>query len=239
MVDVNSNGTSQLVKDHAAAFSAQSKFSNRLWITLIALIFVVVLPAVPAGSSSCPVSYRNLAFGIGCTDPVLFDLISFFMLAVVTIAFCGAQAQAIRGYRRAQDDIDKMRERTTDQVARQREFFDSLAIPSLSRVGSLPVLILAIFRRSVILNILASIYYFSLKFLAVSVHIGIPIYALGSTWWTLHGNESVPWGLQWIGTAIGVVTLVALAQILLMELFHIGRTLGKFMKGEIDPIKVH
>jgi len=47
MADVNANITSQLVKDHAAAFSTQSKLTNRLWITLVALIFVVVLPAGP------------------------------------------------------------------------------------------------------------------------------------------------------------------------------------------------
>lgn len=236
MVDVNSNGTSQLVKDHAAAFSAQSKLSNRLWITLIALIFVIVLPAQPG---DCAEPNRNLAFGIGCTNPNLFDPISFFMLAVITIAFCGAQAEAIRGYRRAQGDIDKMGERTSDLVAGQRQFFDSLAIPSLSRAGSLPVLILAIFPRSFTLNILTSIYYLSLKVVAVSVHIGIPIYALDFTWRILRDNESVPCWLQWLGTAIGVVTLLALAQILLMELYHIGGTLWKFMKGEIDPIKLH
>lgn len=236
MVDVNSNITSQLVKDHAAAFSTQSKLTNRLWITLVALIFVVVLPA---GPSNCVEPYRYLTFGIGCVDSILFDSISFFMLAVLTIAFCQAQAQAIRGYRHAQNVIDKMGEPTSDLVAVQRQFFDSLAIPSLERVGSLPVLILATTSPSGTIKILTSIYYLFLKVLEILVHLGIPIFAIVFTWARLQGNELGPLWLLWIGNGTGVVTLGALAQICYLEVVHAMGTFRKFTKGEIDPIKVY
>lgn len=235
MLGVNSNGASKLVKDHAEAFSAQSKLSNRLWITLIALIFVVVLPVE---SSSCPKSAHNLPFGIGCVDPTLFDPISFFMLAVLTIAFCQAHAEAIRAYRRAQNDIDKMGERTSDLVKNQRQFFDTLSIPSLSRVGSLPVLILAVFYPSNTLTILASIYYLVLKGIAVLVHLGIPLFAFVFVWNRLQGSGEVPCWVLWAGTATGVVTLLALVQILVVEGWQIWGTFLKFKKGEIEAIKL-
>jgi len=218
MSDCDTNEVSQMVRDHAEGFSAQSKLGNRLWITLMVLILVVILPGQ---SKNCVDPNRYLPFGIGCIDTYYFDQVSFFMLAVLTIAFCQAHAETIRGNRRAQNDIDKMGDRTSELVTSQRAFFDSLSIPSLSRVGSLPVLILAKCGRTHCINVIVAIYYLALKVISVGVHIGIPIVSLFYVGQRLRGNESIAFWVLCIGYPTFFVTFLASAQIFIIEFIHV------------------
>ncbi len=233
MSDVNSPGASPIIKDFAEGFSAQSKLSNRLWITLATLIIVVLLPD-PLDSSTEPI--RDLPFGIGPVDPKLFDMTSFFMMAVLTVAFCQAQAQAMRAYRAAHQFIDKMGEKKPELVRRERLFLDVLSIPTLSRVGSLPVLILSMFpenQRPPLLYWLASIYYLLLKILSISIHLGLPGIALYFTWERLQSYESLPFLVLYGGPAIGAVTFLALLQIFLLDFFGFVRTACLIAKGDV------
>lgn len=215
------SGAPDVVKDLAEAFSGQSKLSNRLWIALIAVTIFIILP-VPLSNSGK--SDRELPFGFGHVETNDFDLIALVILAVLTIAFCQAHAQAIRAYRLAHQIIDRLELAGTDSMVSPRQFFDFLAIPSLTRVGPLPQLLLKSaqnFSRYrclslLVLNWLASVYFLVLKFVANLIIFGLPAIALVIGCQRLLSNQSVSMWAYAVA-ATGLVALLALAQIAVTE----------------------
>lgn len=232
MSEPQANGVLQIVRDHSEAFSTQAKLSNRLWLTLMAVTLVVILPTE---TDQCLEPRRNLPFGIGCTNADLFDPISFFILIILTISFCHAHAGAICAYRRAQYEINKLGEPKSALVEGQRQFFDTLIVPSFSRVGALPTLLLAALHRFRMGNIAAAMYYLALRAIAVLVQLVIPVFANVLAWLRLQDSPSVPGWVQLAGTVIGVITLVVIVQIAFAELSHTVRTVYRLAKRELGP----
>ncbi len=235
MTTLDENSAYHVTKDHAEAFGAQSKLSNRLWLTLIILIFFVVLPSK---TNNCVEQDHTLPFGIGCIDGALFDILSFFMLAVFMISFCQTHAGVVLAYRRAHSAINRLGEPGSDLVESQRRFFDAMTTPSLSRVGSLPILLLVKSASPSARNSIAAYYYLFLKIFATTSHLGIPILAFSFAWQRLIFNAATPEWVLWFGTATGVVTFVASVQICIAEVSQVSRTFRRFMRGEIHPVGV-
>lgn len=246
MPSLNTSGAPEVVKDLAEAFSGQSKLSNRLWIALIAVTFVIILP-VPLGNSPVPLgnsgeSYRELPFGFGHVESNDFDLISLVILAVLTIAFCQAHAQAIRAYRLAQKIINRPELARTESMVSARQFFDLLTIPSLTRVAPLAQLLLKsaqnLSRYRCLsfsaLNWLASIYFLILKFVATLIIFGLPATALVIGCQRLFNNQSVSmW--TYAAAATGLVALLALVQITVTEFCQTVRLARRFQENEVRP----
>ena len=179
-------GASKQVRDLADGFSIQSKLANRLWLTLIVVAVLILLP----DSSSDNSAMRELPFKLGKTDALVFDSISFFVLAIITIAFSSARAQALLAYDLAHKTIDNIKNDDSQTIS-QRQYFDILSNATLIRVGPLAVLArnenqtISIFYKT------ANIYYFVLKSFALSIYFGIPFVAIVFGWWSLCYNEQV------------------------------------------------
>lgn len=238
MPGANTSGAPDVVKDLAVAFSGQSKLGNRLWIGIIAVTLLIVLPAPPSSSGK---SYRELPFGFGSVESNDFDLIALVILVVLTIAFCQAHAQAIRAYRLAHQTIDRLGLAGTESMVSSRQFFDLLAIPSLTRVAPLPQLLLTSAQKLSryrcvsfsALNWLASFYFLILKFVANLVIFGLPAIALVIGCHRLLSNQSVSMWAYAV-TATGLVALLALVQVAVTEFCGTVRVARRFRKNGVS-----
>lgn len=221
------------VKVLIEGFSTQSKLSNRLWISLFFLIVVVLIPTTEI--SSGPID-RKTIFGIGPLDKNWFDIVSFFVLIALSIAYCQAQAQAARGYAQAHSLINDLQSKDPDEAARQRLYLDLLSTPTLTRVGPLPVLLISIIPNGLkgsFVFVACAIYYVCLKILSISVQVGLPLVAVFIGWNKLHTNESFHEIIRHSGTVCGAIACVGLLQIFLIEAFNIARAARRMSRGEM------
>ena len=72
-----------------------------------------------------------------------------------------------------------------------------------------------------------------LKILSISIHLRLPGIALYFAWERLQGYESLPLLILYGGDAVGAVTFLALAQIILLDIFGSARTARLIAKRDV------
>ena len=170
-----------LIKEIAGGVSTQVRFSNRIWLALILLTFVVLLHA----THPSPKDKTNLPFQLGTVDTTIFRVVSCPLLAILLISFLAAHAQEARAAHLAQRMIEKLK-KGNDTWPYPRDMYDFMRHPSLVRVAPLPQLARGKYQFYPenencprLLNILTQFYYLVLKILAIIVYFILPCVALG------------------------------------------------------------
>jgi hypothetical protein len=131
MATKNDNEVPGVVKDLADAVSKQSKYSNQLWLALVA--------------ASLPITFSKpdtsgdvmLPFSFGAIDEAIFAPVGFAILFILTMAFLVAYGQAHITSRFAQDFV---RSTQSTQDVSARDFYDVLNVATFARVSSLAIL---------------------------------------------------------------------------------------------------
>lgn len=178
-------GASPAVKDLAEGFSTQSKIANRMWLTVSIVSFFILLP----DSSIDDHGNRILPFNLGSTDVSTFNVLIFFILSIVTIAFCSARSQALIAYSFAHREIDQIEDEKDRK--QQRQFFDILTSPTLVRIGPIAVIMRQQTENVPILRKAVDKSYVILKHLALIVFFGVPFLSVLYGWLAIYRDTSV------------------------------------------------
>jgi hypothetical protein len=212
------------VRELAEAFSVQARYSNKVWLALIAAATLVLYPN---GESNNAV---KLPFSLGSVDEGTYKVIGFLILIILMISYCQAYAGAHIATRFAHERLERINPESKRLEA--RKLFDLLVVGTFLRVSYLV--------QFPTMPRLSAIYYCVLKFVANAVTFGIPITALITVYVQLAGNPSVS---KWIyyGLFFALcITSITVLQALILELRHIFRLAKLYWKGELAlPRKVH
>ena len=203
-------GASKLVRDLAEGYSIQSRITNRLWLSMLPLIFLILAP---------PALYdiavrRDLPFGFGSVEESDFRLISFFLLCALNISFHAARAQALTAYSIAHRAIDQASNQNAP-FPTQRQFFDMLHTPTLLRVGSLVVEFKSI--RKFGLSRMAGPFYFLAKACSTMVFYGLPMYAQVFAFQLIYELPSISTTFVVVAVTVVSISMISFLQNVLVE----------------------
>jgi len=208
-----------IVKDLAELFSVQVRYSNKIWLALIAASTLVVFPNIQDNKVVIP-------FGLGVVDAATYKIVGFLILVIIFISYCHAYAGAHLATRFAHSTIDKIEARKQNKALRRA--FDFSIHSSLARVAHLAELISSAKA--------ASIYYCLLKLLATLVLIGLPSFALFFAYKQISDSASIPTLAKVVLFVPLAVTGFSIYQILCIETRHSWRVGKLFWKNEIPKI---
>jgi hypothetical protein len=209
-----------IVRELAAAASAQSQVANRYWIALITVCLIAVLPRPKEAEMSLP-------FDVGPIEPSSFYLAMFALLVVLNIAFASAHAQQIRVQRLAHRGLDHLGEAPLLGIGiHPRDLFDAFRLPSVIRLAPLPQLLRGLdsgISSSPVLprwrKKMAVTYYVLLKIASWLVYFGFPCVAL---WITFVRTQASGWLLVILGGGAFIST-VSLIHVLLVDIWYVNR----------------
>ncbi len=215
-MDMEESGVTKQVRDLAEGFSTQSKIANRYWAMLIAVAVLILIPDVSLDESGKKV----LPFGIGKTDQNIFDVLSFFVLSIITIAFSSARAQAMLAYEYAHKEIDILEEKSKQGVGKiegnnyvsQRKYFDILATPLLIRLGSLAILAKPSLNSRKYFKKGIQFYYLLMKHTALLIFLLIPFVSVMYGWWQVYDNDRIHFLIRIVATIVCIPTIIPLLQ---------------------------
>jgi hypothetical protein len=209
----------QIAHDLAEGFSTQSKFSNKVWLALIAAATLVLFPDIDASSGNV-----KLPFSLGSVGPGTYKVVGFLILTVLIISYCQTYAATHIAVRIAHDLIDKIEPESKRLDV--RSFFGLLVTPNLARVSPLAQL--------TGLSRLAAVYYFFLKLLAITVLFVIPLIAAFFAYNQLASSLTVGKWICLISFFVLCITSTAVLQLLYTELCHTFRVAKKYWTGELS-----
>ncbi len=207
-------------KDFAKAFSTQSKFSNRLWLALVAAAGVVNFPRMdPEGSVDLP-------FTLGSVKPIIFAPAAFFILAILTLAYFVAFAEM---HNAAEFAIGRLKEKR--EAVRLFDFFSEAPFTRAA-----PLVYLGIAQLGQRSRKAAACYYFLLKQVAHIVVLGIPMASLVAAYLGILAQSYAPalWAtIIILSTLTLALTLAAFFQVLQVNISYDSRTFKKYWNGEL------
>jgi hypothetical protein len=212
----------KIVRDLAKGFSTQAKYSNKVWLALIAAATLAVFPDTDANGMV------RLPFSLGLVEAGTYHVVAFLILVVLMISYCQSYATAHLATRVAHDEIAKLRPESRRIEA--RKFYDLLVASTLARVAPLAQLT-GLVR-------FAAIYYCSLKLVAVAVLFAIPSTAIVVAYIRLGTNTSVTRWIYWLSVLALVVTTVAVLQVLYLEFRHIFRVTKLYWTGQLKSQQI-
>jgi hypothetical protein len=217
-----------VIRELASATSLQVQASNRLWAVLATVSFVALLHRDPAPAPSLP-------FGLGSIAPQEFYWAVFALLAVLSIAFASAHAQATRASLMAHEALDTLDHGVIVGNLRPRDLFDMLQIPSLIRIAPLAQLFHGIttgssqqWRRTI-----GAAYYFALKGPAWLVYFLVPAAAL----WFTFARIDTAGSSRWLLMTVGALATLPLAQILVADVTY-GIRIARLLSRGREPHNV-
>lgn len=207
----------ELVRTLAQAVSEQAQVANRTWI---ALVSVSVYGSLPHRSDVVA-----LPFGLGDASREWFYVVICLLLAVLSVAYAAAQAQQSRAHRLAQFQLSSRGNALISGThLHPRDLFDSLRVPSLSRVAPLPQLLQgrkAFYSTGMsvsrVRRRLATLYYYSLKLLTWLVFYVAP----GAALWGAFGKAEVDGWQSCVLATFAVVASLALLQVLADDVVYV------------------
>jgi hypothetical protein len=210
MITSDIGDISKFVRDFADGFSRQTKFSNQVWLALIAADTVVVFPRGQGNSIDLP-------FALGSVDKPTFALVGFMILVILNIAFCQAYAEAHNVTRLAQDALTKL---PPDKSSVARKLFDALTIASFARVAPLVQLLLRYINNTSKKGRIAATYYVILKITTTAVMLGIPTLASWVAFLKLIESTPALWILAIFSCGL-LLSGIAFLQIAWAEMMHV------------------
>src|SRR5260370_32893759 len=92
----------KIVRDLAKGFSAQAKYSNKVWLALIAAATLAVFPDIDANG------IVKLPFALGSVGSGTYQVVGFLILAILMISYCQSYATAHLATRIAHDEIARL-----------------------------------------------------------------------------------------------------------------------------------
>jgi hypothetical protein len=210
-------GACQAVKDLAEGFSIQSKLTNRMWLAVVAVAILILLPVDVHKNSE----YRTLPFGFGEIDNQDFNIVSTFILSIISIAFCAARSQALIAYKFAHAEISKLG--TDDYVRKQRRYFDILTSPTLVRVGPLSIVLKENFPNvGKRVQFIFSFIYLVIKILAIAVFLGVPVFAAVSGGISVLYDNKIDNILKVLCLSIIAIDILIILLVLIIDLIYAG-----------------
>lgn len=175
-------------------------------------------------------SKSRAIFGIGPIPENIFVHVLFTVMVILGIAFASAHAQQVRAQKLARRYLESLP--ISDSRLHPKELFDMLCVPSVVRVAPLAQSFRGDYEffetkencPSWLMRASAA-YYFILKFTAVMIYFVLPVattWVVGSALYKAGAME--PW-LLWLG----IIGIMALAQVTLRELADMVVTLEKLV----------
>jgi len=205
------------IRDLAKGFSAQAKYSNKVWLALVTAATLAVFPDIDTNG------IVRLPFSLGSADAGTYHVVAFLILAVLMISYCQSYATAHLATRVAHAEIAKLRPESKRVEA--RKLYDLLVTSTLARVA--PIVPLTGLVR------LAAVYYCLLKFVAVAVLFAIPSTAIMVAYMRLATSVSIAKWIYWLSILVLVITTVAVLQIVYIEFRHIFRVTKLYWTGQL------
>ena len=196
------------------AVSTQDRISNRVWLVVIALCFIVDFSNINecTGEIAFP-------FNFGSAKPELFYPIMLSMLGVVFLAFASAWAGQLQTRILFYDSLERNSPSlANDQQRKLRVHFDTAQHPALFRVGTLPTLGLnnkPMQSRSAFPRYVTLVYYWMLKLATTAIYIGIPLAAY--IWGITKHSFDVTY-LRMVVWGITTVGIMAWIQVFILDL---------------------
>lgn len=222
----------EVVKEFAAAVSTQSQVTNRVWLVLITVALFAILPQKDNASPDM----LKLPLGLGQTNAQTFWTMMFALLIVLTIAFCSAYVLQFR----AQSLVHKFINRTGEKDgnfggADLRQWFDILRVPTFNRVSPLAQLLRVWLRtkkdtriRRFAAGLICALYYLFLKFTAMLVYFGLPVYAL----YRVYGERSLVQTHRWTVYTGFAAAVLGIIQAALCDVFSLRNILPHIWRGD-------
>ena len=207
-------------KDLAEGFSAQAKFSNRVWLALIASATLALFPETDF------IGKVKLPFALGSVDTGTYKVIGFFILTILMISYCQTYAAAHVAVRIAHKTIDGME---PDAKRLTRQLFDMHVTPTLARVAPLAQLLNS--------QRIAACYYCLLKTVAIAVILGIPTTALFVVFLQVSENTTVPFSILLLALFALCITAIAIVQLVCTEVKHMSKVTRMYWTGQLRNIE--
>jgi hypothetical protein len=204
------------VRDWAAGFSTQAKYSNKVWLALVAAAMLSVFPVEDADGIKLP-------FSLGRVDAAKYQVMSLLILTVLMIGYCQSYATAHIISQGAHEAIANIR--PENRRIEARKLYDLLVTSTLARVA--PLVQLAGSSK------FAAIYYLLLKFVAVTILFAVPLFALGICYLRVASNSSIPGSVNGVCVFALIVITIAVIQILIVECQYIFRVTKLYWTGEL------
>lgn len=209
------------LKDLAESVSVQSRVANRYWLAFLAISFFVISKNEVSGGNV------SLPFDLGNVPGQYYSVVSFFMVCVMTIAFCSAYAQVHRVQNFAHEIMDEIAPEDMPFEHDSRDFFDFLRIPTVMRVSPLPQLAQGERQWFKNKNILSKkrlwfslVYYIFVKTVAMLIYLGIPVCILIYVTIEFYTQESQVSSLLTVGYICVGVAGFSLMHIFVREVLH-------------------
>jgi hypothetical protein len=203
-----------VVRDWATGFSTQAKYSNKVWLALIAAAMLSVFPVEDADGIKLP-------FSLGQVDAANYQVMSLLILTVLMIGYCQSYATTHLITRGAHEAIASLRPERRRIEA--RKLYDLLVTSTLARVAPLVQLTGA--------ERFAAIYYLLLKLVSVAILFAVPLSALAICYLRVASNYSIPGWVHWLCVFALIVMVTAIIQILIVEFRHIFRVTKLYWTG--------
>ncbi|WP_298850455.1 hypothetical protein [uncultured Ruegeria sp.] len=218
-------GAKQVVKDLAEGFSLYAKLSNRLWLSLVTVLAVVVLPETQLTEDGGAIT-KSLPFGLGIVEKGLFDVLAFFTMCALAVSYSSARANAMLAYDLAHKAIDQIAD-PDKSIVTQRQFFDIMSYPTLLRVGPISVITRLRFKNRKSILLMSSWMYAIVKNMGVIITYAIPLYAIFYSYYSIAQNLNVWSWVMWVAFGTGMLASLAMVQVLLSDIVL---TLGVFRR---------
>jgi hypothetical protein len=215
MSETKSAEVPPVIHDLAEAFNQQAKYSNKIWLVLIATSALILFHQVDDHGMIA------LPFSFGSVDQKRYNILAFMILVILLISYCQAYARLQITTRFVHGFIEQL---NNSQKLDHRKFFDNLVASSFFRVSGLV--------EGTRIKPLAAIYYLALKVVAISILLGIPLWALASLFIQLMADPLSGW-IYFIAFLALSVTCIAVLQVLYLEFRHMVRVANHYWKGSL------
>lgn len=164
----------------------------------------------------------RLPFSLGSVDVGTYSVIAYLILTVLMISYCQTFAAAHIAARIVRETINSLGSQSARDEAWGIMNLHQLA--PLSRVAPLALLIKT--------PKIAACYYCLLKLVAITVLFGIPCTALVSAF-LKSINASIASWIYWLSILAFCITIVAVIQMLVVEILHTTKVTRLFWRGEV------
>jgi hypothetical protein len=214
----------EVIAKLAEGFSSQAKTANKFWITLI-ISSIIGLVGRPDNDKLI-----ELPFTLGKVYAADFYSIIIVLISVVIIAFSSAMLQLIMTRILIQSVIDKLDENEKHfGKVHMHDFFDSIAIPTYSKVSPIAKALLGNFQfkndppTGIGLNIFTQFIYFIFRISMFAFYYIIPLWALSKCWnhKTLDLSKGTILIPNWILVIIMVLAAISISILFIEDIKHI------------------
>ena len=211
MPEFDQEQLTERIRDLADSFSVNSKYSNRLWFSVILSSFILMFPHVVDGKANLPFDLASVELGI-------FYQIGYAIVAILTLAFCQsyihtsfiAQHVHIEFLSKVQPE-----ERREDF----RKLFGFMINPSITRVYPL---VESAKKQNMLGQTFQNLYYLFLKLIAIAIVFCMPILSVlvGFSRAYVHTDIAI---LKILDTLLIAGVSFPIFQVVYNELFYLGR----------------